>query len=160
MFCAVHWRVLTFLTTNVLALRFSSVTAFSNALRTRVWLPTLRLQCCLRILPTFWIIRRVVCLKLKWTRCLRQWSHLVSKFKWTQLSENNVFYSFNYCSWCDLLNFNDIWSPFWSFRERNCLMKTRFQGFDCRSCCCDIFTSVWSLFAFSALVLAFQRFIC
>jgi len=67
-----RWRFLTFFTTNMLALWFTSVRAFQ--MRTlELWLSKATNAVLLRILQKFWIIRRVVS-SFKWTRCLVQWS--------------------------------------------------------------------------------------
>ena len=102
MFCVVRWRDLTFFITKVLAYLFSSVTTFQ--MRTlKVGLPTPPTQYCLRILPTFWI-KQLVVSSIGSLPCSMK-RHLVLTFKWTQLSENDVFYSFDYRSLCcDLLN--------------------------------------------------------
>jgi len=50
---------LTLFTTNVLAMLLSSLASVLNA-HASVWLPSLCMQYCFRILPTFWIIRRVM----------------------------------------------------------------------------------------------------
>jgi len=60
-----RWRVLPFFTTSVLAMLLTSVTAFLNV-HARIWLPTQRIHSCLSIVPTFWIIPRVVS-SLNWS---------------------------------------------------------------------------------------------
>jgi len=54
-----HWHVVTSFTTSMLAMLFTSVTAFLKVFA-KVWLPLKRMQSCLCILLTFWIMWCVV----------------------------------------------------------------------------------------------------
>ena len=152
-FCAVRWRVMTFSTNNILRAGVVFIRHSVSNGRAKAWFPSLY-QCkfCLRILPTFWIIRRVVS-SLNWPVALLN----EAKFKWTQLFKNDAFHSFNYGSLCcDLLKL----SKFWRSSERNYFRKTKIQVLMSQLVLSDMFTSALRLFAFSAPILAFQRFTC
>ena len=147
-------------TTSAIPLFFSTVTAFVSKWDARTWLPTLRMQLCLHIPPMFWIITRVASSVSDINPDLLLSSmklQFVLKFTWTHFSQNDVFYSFNYCNlflW--FIQFKLHLSMFWNALTTIYWERRIFTGFLFTVHCCGTVTPVLTFLLSLALFYPFN----